>query len=270
MAWENRHDARRYFYRSRKVNGKVVHDYFGNGVVGQLAERLAARHREERKRLLDAIRTEKARLRALDRLVTLFARQMKRELRLVERDNDGKERTLKMWKMDSPTQDDSARKFNAQLRELVQLAVEGDESALNQIGKLLDGHPWCQSAAGELARLIQKAWLLRIDEQVSREQGEAVRKAIGVLRRRLNGSNPSKRVRMATDHAVLRCLPASYYAMMAASCPEIAKDGSLEERRIDAKNRFVAAVRMATEMAAGVFEINMLRSIAEGSGRRRY
>jgi hypothetical protein len=59
MGWEVRPNGRRYYTRSRKVNGKVVRSYVGTGVVGQMAaaadelyrqdqaERVAARKADE-------------------------------------------------------------------------------------------------------------------------------------------------------------------------------------------------------------------------------
>ena len=46
MAWERG----RYYTRSRKVNGKVLREYIGRGIAGQLAARLDALVREERER----------------------------------------------------------------------------------------------------------------------------------------------------------------------------------------------------------------------------
>lgn len=34
MAW----DSRGYYYKSRRIGGRVVRDYFGSGAAGQLAE----------------------------------------------------------------------------------------------------------------------------------------------------------------------------------------------------------------------------------------
>jgi hypothetical protein len=45
MAWEQR-GSQRYYYRSRKIEGRVVKEYVGGGFAGMLAER----EDEERRR----------------------------------------------------------------------------------------------------------------------------------------------------------------------------------------------------------------------------
>jgi hypothetical protein len=66
MAWERRKPGR-YFYRSRRVDGHVRKDYFGKGIIGQLAADLAEEGRARRAEDAAALRTEQARLEALDR-----------------------------------------------------------------------------------------------------------------------------------------------------------------------------------------------------------
>jgi hypothetical protein len=61
MAWE-----RGYYYRVRKINGRVVREYVGAGRVAELVAQLDAIEREERAATRAAWRAEKARLEALD------------------------------------------------------------------------------------------------------------------------------------------------------------------------------------------------------------
>src|SRR5262249_43432703 len=62
MGW----DRGRYYTRSKKVNGRVVREYVGGGLLGELAAQADSREREHRR--LDALklRKEKAELQALD------------------------------------------------------------------------------------------------------------------------------------------------------------------------------------------------------------
>ena len=66
MAWERRGDDRCYYYRSRRVDGRVVRDYFGSGAVGQFAADIIAEARDRQADLIRAREAERARLDGLD------------------------------------------------------------------------------------------------------------------------------------------------------------------------------------------------------------
>jgi hypothetical protein len=61
MAWETRR-GRKYYYRSRRVGGRVVKQYFGRGPVAELAAAMDADQRARRAAEAEVARCEQARL----------------------------------------------------------------------------------------------------------------------------------------------------------------------------------------------------------------
>ena len=61
MGWETRRNGW-YYYRSRKVGGRVVKEYLGAGPVGAVAAKLDAHQRAERVAWAEATGAERARL----------------------------------------------------------------------------------------------------------------------------------------------------------------------------------------------------------------
>lgn len=62
MAWEKRKRGGPYYTRSRKVNGRVVREYLGSGVLGGIAARMDAEERQRREEEKVAWREERERL----------------------------------------------------------------------------------------------------------------------------------------------------------------------------------------------------------------
>lgn len=71
MAWEKRPGGR-YYYHSRKVNGRVVHVYFGNGFTGRSAERMDIEEAAARRNYIAIVRRYERELRLLDRSTAAF------------------------------------------------------------------------------------------------------------------------------------------------------------------------------------------------------
>ena len=69
MAWEYRHGrTKKYFYKSRKINGRVIKEYYGCGLTAQLFAALDA----ERKWQREQARIERERLDEIDKQITEF------------------------------------------------------------------------------------------------------------------------------------------------------------------------------------------------------
>jgi hypothetical protein len=69
MAWEKRERGGSYYTRSRKVNGRVVREYVGGGVLGEFAALMDAEVRLRREKEAAAWKEERERLEELAGLV---------------------------------------------------------------------------------------------------------------------------------------------------------------------------------------------------------
>jgi hypothetical protein len=69
MGWDLKVRGGRYYYRSRKVNGRVVKEYVGKGPAAELTALLDRRRRQERREARLALLQERAALAHVDLLL---------------------------------------------------------------------------------------------------------------------------------------------------------------------------------------------------------
>lgn len=65
MAWEDR-NGRRYYYRKRRAGKRVMSEYVGSGLAGEIAEIFDAEDRYEAEYKRAELREQKTRVQAID------------------------------------------------------------------------------------------------------------------------------------------------------------------------------------------------------------
>ena len=72
MGWETRKRGGSYYTRSRKIRGRVVREYVGNGFAGKFAADMDAEERANRQGRAKALREERICLEAADAPVIML------------------------------------------------------------------------------------------------------------------------------------------------------------------------------------------------------
>jgi len=69
MAWETRNGRGRYYTRSKRVKGRVVREYVGSGLIGEMAAVQDAERRAEREKQRSAWMSQRQEMEAIEGLV---------------------------------------------------------------------------------------------------------------------------------------------------------------------------------------------------------
>ena len=248
MGWERRQGTG-YYYRSRRVGGRVVKTYFGRGEVARVAEQLDAADRRRRAAEGAALATERSRLApaeaalaALDAAcdlmlgATLLAagcrhhhyswRRGKRVIYQVA-SNPGP----------APTPEEVA--------DLVARARQGDEEVLPRLRAFLDAHPAAWRQCGDLARHALDAWITLVagPDLVARES--FARKA-AELTAELAGPDPTPVEKLLVERVVACWLQLHHADAAGAHAGDLSlRQAAFAQKRQDAAHR-----RYMTALAA--------------------
>ena len=72
MAWETRTSGGSYYTRSHRRNGRIIREYIGGGVIGQMAAEKDTRQRAERRQRAAAREAQRQQLKELETQITMF------------------------------------------------------------------------------------------------------------------------------------------------------------------------------------------------------
>jgi hypothetical protein len=209
MAWEHRR-GRRYYYRTHRVNGRVVKEYVGTGEVAEMAARLDAEAAANRA----LVRAERLRTRAeLEELDTLLE-QIDREVNefvSVAMTVAGFHRHRGEWRRkrtvatpDTPQPAPAPVPAGAApptFDDLYARARTGDHNAMLLLRPLLDDPTTVEEFGGNVARrsLNTAVWKMTGKDLVTRE---ATARKLEQLRAELAGPNPTLLEQMLVDRVV--------------------------------------------------------------------
>lgn len=272
MAWENR-KGRRYYYRSRKVRGRVVREYVGTGEVAEVAARLDA---------------EAANVRVLRRIERLRTQTELEELDAMLEQIDCKVNAIVSvamtlagfhwhrgeWRRirNMPTSDTPAASPTPPVdpateakpptsAELLQRARNGDVAAMEQLRPMLLDAESVNRLGGDVAmRSIQFAISRMVGKDLVSE--EAIQRKMELLRVELAGPNPTAMERLLAERIVTMWLHLhrveGEFAIVGDDDP--GRAGYYQRAITSAQERYFRAIRELTRQrraAAPPMQVNI-------------
>jgi len=172
VSWEQRR-TQHYYYRSRKIRGRIIRQYYGRGNQAERAATEDAERRAEHERE----RTERQHIQALNtETTTLYqhATTLVKAVYLIEgyhqhhRSEWRKRRTHITQEGDSMNTTTLVVQENLSidtLTSLIHQAMSGDESTLPAIQTLLDQAPAIWQETFSITKRIERAWIDTIASQ---------------------------------------------------------------------------------------------------------
>ena len=150
MAWETRKNGRRYFYRSKRVKGRVEKVYFGCGFQAEMAAELFEAAKEKRQ-------VNRERLNAAKAGLKLIPRQME-QLRRAPLDA-ANQSAHQRGESDSPPPLLTPETVMVRAQALLEAYRSGDRNAEVQLTELIDRYPGLMHRMGDVASLARANWV---------------------------------------------------------------------------------------------------------------
>jgi hypothetical protein len=131
----------------------------------------------------------------------------------------------------------------AELRALVEQAQRGDTAALPRIQKILDDYPDLWRHCGDLAALVERAWI----DVIARDNAvvaESINRSLAEMKRDLAGEHSTRLEKMAAEQVVALWLEVKYTEGLSAdSGPStVAQAGRRLKRLESAQQRYREAL----------------------------
>jgi hypothetical protein len=160
-----------------------------------------------------------------------------------------------------------------ELHALVRRAQAGDPGALPRIREILDDRPEIWQHVGDLAALVEQAWIAVLAAE-NPLAVEAMRRSVAEMRRELEGEHATRLEKMMIDQVLATWLECKYLEGISAEPGR----GSLDQaafrlRRLESsQKRYLNAVKMLTTvrtlLPAGLAPAQAIRLHAGGERQR--
>jgi hypothetical protein len=293
MGWETRRGKHRYFIRSERRGGRVIHRSF-KGAAADVAAGLSAASREAREKAVAARRSWLALWaqagRPLDELVRLTNVLQKAILLAVGYHQHGgewrKRRAMNAQTISQtppapakpPTEPPAPAKPPTEpsgdlwqrLKALADRAQKGDASALPEIRRVLDEHPEVWKTAGDWSVHAREVWV-KLASGGDAVLAESTRRRLDALQEELSRPFQEPIERLLVERLVISLLQLQYADAELAEAEKqpAAKRGDVVKCHASAQRTFEQAQKALTLhrrlIKAGPSPIDLLRPVSERS-----
>jgi hypothetical protein len=256
VGWEIQ-GRRRYYTRTRKVQGRYVRTYVGGGQVGEMAAAADALRRANRQAAAAARRADHERYEAaaapMRRLKLVCGLLLHAALTAAGYYKHGGEWRRSMTTTTSATTPASGAAGDgpddARLQQILQRAMEGDRRVLPELAKVLDDQPSIWQTCGDLAAQAQASWI-NLAAGSDLLMAESLRRKQEAMRAELAGSDASPLEKLLVDRVVACWLQVNYADALSAQAKgtSLVQDAALQKRQNLAQARYLAAVKALAQV----------------------